>query len=137
VYDEVTRLIPFGNRYNMNETGVEVGEEESARVIIDNRTSQTRYKTHPGRQEWISVVECICADGTAIPPCFIFKGETVNTNLHSNKIPGNWRVSNSKKGWTSTVHGLYWLLEDPGYSSAMATIVISPHMLYGFALSTT
>jgi hypothetical protein len=58
-------------------------------------------------------VECICADGTTIPPCFIFKGEAVNTNLAKDKkkhqIPGNWRVTNSPKGWTSNIHGLYWL----------------------------
>src|SRR5438045_6671299 len=47
------------NIYNMDETGFAIGNSQSNRVIIDN-TLRTRYKVEPGRQEWVSIVECIC-----------------------------------------------------------------------------
>jgi hypothetical protein len=69
----------------MDEMGVAISKEESTRIIIVNWTLLTHYKMHPSRQEWVSIVECICADDTTVLPCFIFKGEAVNTNLAKDK----------------------------------------------------
>ena len=60
----------------MDETGFSIGTMESTRVIIDS-TLRTKHQAHPGRQEWISMVECICGDGSAIVPFCIFKGQNV------------------------------------------------------------
>lgn len=58
-------------------------------MIIDQGTLQTRYKTHPGRQEWVSVVECICADESTVPPLFLSKAEGANVNLVTEELPGD------------------------------------------------
>jgi hypothetical protein len=55
----------------MDESGHSIGTMESTHIIIDS-TLRTKHQAHPGRQEWISIVECICADGTDIPPFGIF-----------------------------------------------------------------
>jgi Holliday junction resolvasome RuvABC endonuclease subunit len=68
--------ITIENVYNMDETGTALGTVEASRVIID-ATLRTKYQAQPGRQEWVSVVEYICADGTVIPPLVIFKGENL------------------------------------------------------------
>ncbi len=91
----------------MNESDFAIGEEESTRIIIDKQASKTRYKAHPGRQEWVSVVECICADGLTVPPCSIFKGKSVNTTVVAGETPGDWCISNSPNGRTSNIHSLY------------------------------
>ncbi|KAH7317195.1 hypothetical protein BKA65DRAFT_529750 [Rhexocercosporidium sp. MPI-PUGE-AT-0058] len=52
---------------------------ESTRIIIDT-TLRTKHQAHPGRQEWVSMVECICGDGIAITPFGIFKGKNVLKN---------------------------------------------------------
>ncbi len=65
----------------MDETGFSRGIEECCHVVIDTSVSGTRYRTHPGQKEWIPVIECMCADGTLVPPLFIFKGEGINENL--------------------------------------------------------
>ena len=68
----------------MDESIFSIGESEVSRRIIDVRIWQL-YQAKPGRQEWISSEECICADGTSIPPLIIFKVE----NLSHQWIPAN------------------------------------------------
>ena len=62
------------NKYNMDESGFAIGEKEASRCIINAQIHQ-KYQAKPGRQEWVSVVECVCADGTIVPPLVIFKAE--------------------------------------------------------------
>jgi hypothetical protein len=98
VYHKVTHLIPWENTYNMDESNFANVEEESTRIIINKQASKTRYKAHPGWQEWVSVMECIYTDRLTVPPCFFFKSESVNSDVVADKIPGDWCISNSPKG---------------------------------------
>ena len=100
--------IMWENVYNMDETGNALGTVEAARVIVDS-TLQTRYQVQPGYQEWVTAVECICADGTIIPPLIIFKGENINTQWVPPGLPGDWKWACNTKGWTSNIHGVEWL----------------------------
>jgi hypothetical protein len=56
-------------------------------------------------------VECICADGTVIPPLVIFKVEKLSTQWIPASIHGSWRFNCNSKGWTSNEHGLDWLIQ--------------------------
>jgi hypothetical protein len=96
------------NTYNMDESGFSIGTMESTRIIIDS-TLRTKHQAHPGRQEWISMVECICGDGTILPPLGIFKGKNVLQNWIPDQVRNSWFFSANKKGWTSNLHGLEWL----------------------------
>jgi hypothetical protein len=96
------------NTYNMDESGFSIGTMESTRIILDS-TLRTKHQAHPGRQEWVSMVECICGDGTTIPPLAIFKGKNVLQNWIPNEIIEKWFFSANTKGWTSNLHGLEWL----------------------------
>ena len=68
----------------MDETGFGIGTSQSSHVVVDT-TLKTRYKLEPGCQEWVSVVECICVDGSTIPPLIIFKELSVSRSW----IPDN------------------------------------------------
>jgi DDE superfamily endonuclease/Tc5 transposase DNA-binding domain len=94
--------------YNMDESGFSIGTMESTRIILDS-TLRTKHQAHPGRQEWVSMVECICADGSILPPLGIFKGKNVLQNWIPNEVLDNWFFSANTKGWTSNLHGLEWL----------------------------
>ena len=59
------------NKYNMDESGFGIGEKEPGRCIINAQVRQ-QFQAKPGHQEWVSIVECICADGTTIPILIIF-----------------------------------------------------------------
>ena len=96
------------NIYNMDESGFAIGEKEAGRVIINSRIRQ-KFQAKPGRQEWVTVVECVCADGSHVPPLVIFKAENLSTQWIPASIHGDWRFNCNSKGWTSNEHGLDWL----------------------------
>ena len=109
MFQKVVATIDPQNIYNMDETGFGTGMDECSKVIIDQNILKTCYKTHPGGQEWVLVVECICADRTTVPPLFLFKGEGVNVNCIAKAILDNWCFAASSNGWTSNFHELKWL----------------------------
>ena len=97
------------NIYNIDESGFSIGEIKGAQVVV-NKTLMTKYLAHPGRQEWVTVVECISADGSSIPPLVIFKGKNVSSSWISQKaLDKNMHFASSINGWTSNELGLYWL----------------------------
>jgi hypothetical protein len=112
-FDAYTEVVQqFGitqeNTYNMDESGFSIGTMESTRIILDS-TLRTKHQAHPGRQEWVSMVECICADGTILPPLGIFKGKNVLQSWIPPTVIDQWFFSANTKGWTSNLHGLEWL----------------------------
>jgi DNA-binding MarR family transcriptional regulator len=96
------------NIYNMDESGFGIGTSQTNRVVVD-ATMRTHWKVVPGRQEWVSVIECISADKRVLPPLVIFKATTIDSTWSTNPHVYDWRFSASAKGWTSNVHGLQWL----------------------------
>ena len=106
VFDE--KNIDIRNVYNMDESGFSIGSINATHIII-NKQLRIKYQAQPGRQEWVSVIECICADGTAIPPLVVFRGENLSSSWIPANISGDWRFSCNSRGWTSNVHALEWL----------------------------
>jgi len=96
------------NVYNMDESGFSIGTINASRVIVNTQIGQ-RYQANPGRQEWVSVVECICMDDTSISPMIIFKGENLLSNWIPSGLTKDWAITCNTKGWTSNEHGLAWL----------------------------
>ena len=66
------------NIYNMDESGFAICEKEAERCII-NANIRQKFQAKPGRQEWVTVMKCICADGSIIPPLVIFKAKNLST----------------------------------------------------------
>ena len=97
------------NMYNMDESGFSIGEVEASKCIINADIRQKFQKAKPGHQEWVTSVECICADGTAIPPLIIFKGESLSRTWIPANTDKSWCFSHNSKSWTSNLHGLEWL----------------------------
>ncbi len=62
----------------MDESGFAIGDIEASQRII-NATIRQRFQAKPGRQEWVTAIECICADGSSLPPLIIFKGESITS----------------------------------------------------------
>jgi hypothetical protein len=92
----------------MDESGFGVGTSQTNRVVVD-ATMRTHWKVVPGRQEWVSVIECISANKRVLPPLVIFKATTIDSTWSTNPHVSDWRFSASAKGWTSNIHGLQWL----------------------------
>ncbi|EIW70637.1 hypothetical protein TREMEDRAFT_68144 [Tremella mesenterica DSM 1558] len=104
------------NVFNMDETGFGIGTTQSRRVLVVIEKGEVRgkaTKAMPGRQEWVTLIECISADGIALPPLVIFRGEAgLNSGwLPTEQIAGteDWRWSASKTGWSNNTMALEWL----------------------------
>src|SRR5437762_13411685 len=100
--------IQLENMYNMDESGFSIGTIEASKVII-NKYIRECYQAQPGRQEWVTSIKCICADGMYVPPPVIFRAENTSTSWFPNNFPNDWRFTCNSKGWTSNQHGKEWL----------------------------
>jgi Tc5 transposase DNA-binding domain len=79
------------NIYNMDESGFAIGSNMAACVIINSQI-RSQFQAQPGRQEWVTVVECICGDGSVIDPLVIFRGTNLNTEwLVQGEHTSGWR----------------------------------------------
>jgi hypothetical protein len=72
--------------YNVDETGFSIGSSRKSVVLLD-QLNQRREKKQPGRQEWITCLECVSASGVTLPPCLIFKGENLNSGWIPDETP--------------------------------------------------
>lgn len=88
--------------------GFPIGESQASYVVVDS-TLRRKYQAEPGRQEWITVIECICVDGSMIPPMVIFMGKNLMTSWIPKTAPKGWYFGCSSKGWTSNEHGRQWV----------------------------
>jgi len=77
------------NIYNMDESGFAIGEKEAGKVIINAHIRQ-KFQAKPGCQEWVTVVECICADGNHVPSSGHFQSgkpvHSMDSSEHSWKL---------------------------------------------------
>jgi len=114
-FDEFEKTIQEKNihiddMYNMDETGFAIGVVQRSYVVV-NKDLKTRYQAQPGRQEWASVVECVCANGKSIKPFIILKGEKVMSSwIPKSALDLEWHFGASQKGWTSNELGFNWLV---------------------------
>jgi hypothetical protein len=67
------------------------------------------YIAQPGRQEWVTVIECISASGASIPPYVIFKGENLISSWIPNPPPTGWTFTTNSSGWTNNFHKSQWI----------------------------
>jgi hypothetical protein len=52
-----------------------------------------KFQAQWGRQEWVTSVECVCADGSLIPPLIIFKAKNLSRAWIPESVHNNWAFS--------------------------------------------
>jgi hypothetical protein len=69
--------IPDRNLYNMDEKGCQRcgGRKSASRKCFVPRTRRPRYKQRSANLELVTIIECVCADGTTLFPGFVFQGK--------------------------------------------------------------
>jgi hypothetical protein len=79
--------------------GFNIGVRGRSSYVICRATEKQIYQAEPGRTEWVTVVECICGDGSTIPPLVIFKGQTtVQTAWIPPDMDKDWNWACNSKG---------------------------------------
>jgi hypothetical protein len=105
-----------GDTYNIDEKGFMIGVLGRSKRVFSKNTwvkKRVRAPTQDGNREWITVLACICADGSALPPSLIYQAK-------SGAIRDTWveditsgdhsvHVTSSPSGWTNDEIGLSWL----------------------------
>lgn len=122
--DEIIKKyeIPVENIYNMDEKGCQRGggRKASSRKYFVPRQRRPKYRSRSANLELVTIIECVCADGTSLLPGFVFSGtqylpewfEHVDDNIwcaccifnfnfewHELNIL-NFSISLSPNGWT-------------------------------------
>ena len=81
-YDILEQVVQeFGikkeNTWNMDEKGVQLGIGAKVVAIVDHDQA-TVYSIGDGNRELVTVIEVVCADGTALAPSVISQGARRN-----------------------------------------------------------
>jgi hypothetical protein len=101
--------------YNMDEKGCMLGIlTRSKRVFIKRLYEEGKIKAHiqDGNREWITLLACISADGSALDPALIYQsdsGSIQDTWLQALRPEDRVYISSSPYGWTNNDIGLSWL----------------------------
>ena len=89
--------IDMKNIYNMNETDTALGIVQASRVIID-KNIDSQFQGESNRQEWVTMIECICANKTSIPLMIIFKAVDLNEQILLENIASeDWKFTYNMK----------------------------------------
>ena len=79
VVDAIVTLfrIPIENYYNMDEKGCQRGggRKASSRKYFVPRDRRPSYRARSANLELVTIIECVCVDGTALLPGFVFSGK--------------------------------------------------------------
>jgi hypothetical protein len=94
-----------------------------------------------GNREFVSLLACVCADGTAVPPALIYQGKSgdlQNTWMEDLKEEDHAYFTSAENGWSSNALGLAWLRrfdQDTRHKSSRRRLLIadghSSHVNYG------
>ncbi|KAL5400226.1 hypothetical protein PMIN03_013118 [Paraphaeosphaeria minitans] len=99
--------------YNMDEKGFLIGIlGRSKRIFRMWEKKEVRASLQDRNRAWITLLACICADGSALPPSLIY--EAANKGIQSAWVDeiraGEHEVfiTSSPSGWTNNDTGLAW-----------------------------
>ncbi|KAJ3552019.1 hypothetical protein NPX13_g11219 [Xylaria arbuscula] len=98
------------NRHNTDEIGIMEGMGKNGLVLGRAQKAVIQRKT-PGGRTWSSIIECISAVGTFLPPLVIFKGSSLQQQWYPLDLKPfiGWKWDYQKKGWTDDSIGLEWV----------------------------
>jgi hypothetical protein len=104
-----------GNIYNMDEKGFLIGILQKTRRIF-SKTWQKQGKlqgtAQDGNRTWITLMACICADGTSLPPALIYPATSGNIQdswLEDYDPADGCYFAGSETGWTNNELSMEWL----------------------------
>ena len=95
-----------GDVYNMDEKGFTMGQINKQKVIAAKGTLPA-IMSQSSTREWVSIIECISADGFLLPAFIIFKAKVMKKSWMDELEQGNI-IALSDKGWTNNTLGMEW-----------------------------
>jgi hypothetical protein len=102
--------------YNMDEKGFLIGILSRMKRIFDRPmwdAHAVQQAIQDGSRDWVSLIACICADGSCIDPALIYTSSANNIldtwveDMGPDQVPTF--VTSSDSGWSNNQIGLAWL----------------------------
>ena len=103
------------NTYNMDEKGFFVGITTRSKRVFSKAIWQAKLRTaaiQDGNREWITLIACVCGDGSSLPPVLIYEGRAGLQSSWVDDVEAGTHevfIANSTSGWTNNDIGLAWL----------------------------
>lgn len=107
--------ITADNLYNWDEKGFVIGQASATKRIMSKEALENGRITHAsqdGSREFISLLACISADGVALPPSLIYRGDSgtlQDTWMEDFGSQDEAHFAVSSNGWSCNTLGLHWL----------------------------
>ncbi|KAJ3499049.1 hypothetical protein NLJ89_g10141 [Agrocybe chaxingu] len=98
------------NIYGMDESGFPPSDQ-GMQCVVGRRGSKIQHKAGSANQENITVLVTICANGTALKPTVIFKGQRILAKWTQGNI-SEALICASENGWTNGGLALNWIQKD-------------------------
>ena len=109
--------VPADQTYNMDEKGFAMGTMNGSKRFFSRKLwerKEVQAHLQDSLTEWVTVLACICADGTFLTPGLIYKSkESAIRSAWVQDISQDTPayVTSSPRGWTDEDLGLQWLVQ--------------------------
>jgi hypothetical protein len=104
------------NIYNMDEKGFLIGVLKKTRRIFTRswkKQGKLQGAAQDGNRSWITLIACICADGTSLPPALIYQassGDIQDSWLEDYQPDDEAYFASSPTGWSNNELAMDWLI---------------------------
>jgi hypothetical protein len=104
-----------GNVYNMDEKGFMIGmTQKTPRIFTKKWKDRGRLQglAQDSSRAWITLIACVCADGTSLPTALIYpgaSGDIQDSWLEDFQPEDGTYFSSTRTGWTSDSLAFSWL----------------------------
>ena len=114
--------------YNFDEIGFLEGQGRTQAVVTRNSERNENLPSSFSRNS-LTIIECISADGSVLPPCIIFKGKEMMEDwfTHSN-MPESWMLTTSSAGFTTDRIAYQWIQHFSHFSAKRGVSEPSNHL---------
>lgn len=95
----------------MDEAGIDVADIQDCQKVTGPSYVIRSYITSPTKRPRVSVIECICADGTCIDPLVIYRGNKEMERYTPQDIENTpkWEYYIDSSAWTNGIIAQAWL----------------------------
>ena len=94
--------------HNMDEKGCRIACPSGQHIVVPLDIKEM-YVGIPENRLSLTIIESICANGTAIPPCVIVPGHSIMEHWFHQNMTGHELVTVSPTGYTNSEINLAWL----------------------------
>ena len=93
--------------YNCDESGFPLQTATSMKVCVDKRVRRN-FQIASSSKTSITTLQCICANGSVVPPCVLFPGKNFNPE-YGIGFPNSFYLGFTANGWMETSQFYGWL----------------------------